>query len=42
VRYKILRGMKDVSMQLESNTDKVLQNYPDAKQMARDLLLNAK
>jgi len=42
VRYKILRGMKDVSMQLESNIDKVLRNYPDAKQMARDLLLNAK
>jgi len=31
-----------VSMQLESNIDKVLRNYPDAKQMARDLLLNAK
>ena len=42
MRYKILRGMKDVSMQLESNIDKVLRNYPDAKQMARDLLLNAK
>lgn len=37
VRYKILRGMKDVSLQLESNIDKLLRNYPDAKQMARDL-----
>jgi hypothetical protein len=42
VCYKILRGMKDVSMQLESNIDKVLRNYPDTKQMARDLLLNSK
>jgi hypothetical protein len=42
VRYKILRGMKDVSLQLESNIDKVLRDYPDAKQMARDLLLNSK
>jgi hypothetical protein len=42
VRYKILRGMKDVSLQLESNIDKVLRNYPDAKQIARDLLLNSK
>jgi hypothetical protein len=42
VRYKILRGMKDVSAQLESNIDKVLRDYPDARQMARDLLLNAK
>lgn len=42
VRYKILRGMKDVSSQLESNIDKVLRDYPDAKQMARDLLLNSK
>jgi len=42
VRYKILRGMKDVSLQLESNIDKVLRNYPGAKQMARDLLLNSK
>jgi len=41
VRYKILRGMKDVSLQLESNIDKVLRNYPDAKQMARDLLLSS-
>jgi hypothetical protein len=42
VCYKILRGMKDVSLQLESNIDKVLRDYPDAKQMARDLLLNSK
>jgi hypothetical protein len=42
IRYKILRGMKDVSAQLESNIDKVLRDYPDARQMARDLLLNAK
>ncbi len=34
--------MKDVSSQLESNIDKVLRDYPDAKQMARDLLLNSK
>jgi len=42
IRYKILRGMKDVSAQLESNIDKVLRNYPDARQIARDLLLNSK
>jgi len=42
IKYKILRGMKDVNMQLESNIDKVLRDYPDAKQMARDLLLNSK
>jgi hypothetical protein len=42
VQYKILRGMKDVSTQLESNIDKVLRDYPDAKEMARDLLLNSK
>jgi hypothetical protein len=42
VHYKILRGMKDISFQLESNIDKVLCDYPDAKQMARDLLLNSK
>jgi hypothetical protein len=42
VKYKILRGMKDVSMQLETNIEKVLKDYPDAKQMARDMLLNAK
>ncbi len=42
VQHKILRGMKDISAQLESNIDKVLRDYPDAKQMARDLLLNSK
>jgi len=42
IRYKILRGMKDFSTQLESNIDKVLRNYPDAKQIARYLLLNSK
>jgi hypothetical protein len=42
VKYKILQGMKDVSMQLETNIEKVLKDYPDAKQMARDMLLNAK
>lgn len=42
VKYTILRGMKDVSMQLETNIEKVLKDYPDAKQMARDMLLNAK
>jgi len=42
VKYKILRGMKDVSVQLETNIEKVLKDYSDAKQMARDMLLNAK
>jgi hypothetical protein len=31
----LLRGMKDISTQLESNIDKVLQDYPDAHQMAK-------
>ncbi len=34
--------MKDVSTQLEANIDKVLRDYPDAKQMAHDFLLNSK
>jgi hypothetical protein len=42
VRYKILHGMKDVSMQLETNIEKVLKDFPDSKQMARDMLLNSK
>jgi len=42
VKYKILHGMKDVSMQLETNIEKVLKDYADAKQMARDMLLNSK
>jgi hypothetical protein len=42
MQYKILRGMKDVSCQLEMTIDKVLRDYPDARQMARDLLLNSK
>lgn len=42
IQYKILRGMKDVSCQLEMTIDKVLRDYPDARQMARDLLLNSK
>lgn len=42
VKYKILRGMKDVSMQLETDIEKVLKDFPDAKQMTRDMLLNAK
>jgi hypothetical protein len=33
VQCKILRGMKDISSQFESNIDKVLQDYPDARQM---------
>jgi hypothetical protein len=42
VKYKVLRGMKDISSQLEANIDKVLRDFPDAKQMAHDLLLNSK
>ncbi len=42
VCYKILRRMKDVKAQLKLNIDKVLRDYPDARQMAKDLLLNAK
>jgi hypothetical protein len=34
--------MKDVSMQLETNIEKVLKDFPDSKQMARDMLLNSK
>jgi hypothetical protein len=37
-----LRGMKDVSSQLEGNIDKILRDYPEAKQMAKDLLLSSK
>ncbi len=42
IKYKILRGMKDVGSQLEANIDKVLRDCPDAKETARDLLLNSK
>jgi hypothetical protein len=42
VKYKILRGMKDVSSQLKANIDKVLRDFLDARQMAQDLLLNSK
>ncbi len=34
--------MNLVSSQLEANIDMVLRDYPDAKQMARDLHLNSK
>lgn len=34
--------MKDISLQLELNIDKVLHDYPEARQMAKDLLLNSK
>jgi hypothetical protein len=42
LKYQILRGMSDVEYQIESAIDSVLQDYDDARQIAKECLFKSK